>query len=61
MFRLEKKIICQGTPPPPEYQEIAMATRRAVCLLRSRRRTLLLQNNFGPNFGDGTCEQGMTH
>ena len=34
-----KKFFCRGTPPPP----LAMATRWAVCLLRSRRRTFLYE------------------
>ena len=38
-----EKNFVEGPPPPPEYQGLAMATRRAVCLLRSRRRTFLLQ------------------
>ena len=45
-----KKKFGQGTPhpppPPPEYQGLAMATRRAVCLLRSRRRTFLFNINL---------------
>ena len=40
-----KKNFCWGTPPPlRNSKKIAMATRRAVCLLRSRRRTFLLSH-----------------
>ena len=40
-----------GYPPPPQdgIAERALATRRAVCLLRSRRRTFLFTNNFTLN------------
>ena len=40
-----KKILLRD-PPPRNSKKIAMATRRAVCLLRSRRRTFLFSHNF---------------
>ena len=36
----------QGTSPPPQTWDGVLATRRAVCLLRSRRRTFLLVSSF---------------
>ena len=42
-----------GVPPPPQDRaaERALATRRAVCLLRSRRRTFLLSFAFAICYG----------
>ena len=37
----EKKFLLRDPPPPRNSKKIAMATRRAVCLLRSRRTTFL--------------------
>ena len=66
----EKRIFVKG-PPPLELQGLAMATRRAVCLLRSRRRTFLFhlilwrapftQHYPWPGGAGGLCNSNCLH
>ena len=46
MFRLGKNFFVEGPPPAHNSKKTVMATRRAVCLLRSRRRTFLFSSDL---------------